>query len=167
MPSVRISKELSSGIYYLTFTVRNWYYILDRHNRFQILADSLKYCQKNKGVKIYAYVFMINHLHLIASGNDMIGFVRDFKRHSSKEIQNNIIATELGVLRLFDLGNGKYEFWSRTNMPKMIESEEYIIQKINYVHANPVRRQYVKKPEDWMWSSANPDSYIVIEPLVL
>jgi len=167
MPSVRISKELSSGIYYLTFTVRNWYYIFDRHNRFQILADSLKYCQKNKGVKIYAYIFMINHLHLIASGNNMIGFIRDFKRHASKEMQNNIIATELGVLKLFDLGNGKYEFWSRTNMPKMIESEEYIIQKINYVHANPVRRQYVKKPEDWMWSSANPDSDIVIEPLVL
>jgi putative transposase len=167
MPSVRISKELASGIYYLTFTVRNWYYIFDRHNRFQILADSLKYCQKNKGVKIYAYVFMINHLHLIASGYDMIGFVRDFKKHTSKEMQNNIIATEPGVLRLFDLGDGKYEFWSRTNMPKMIESEEYIIQKINYVHANPVRRQYVKKPEDWMWSSANPDRNIVIEPLVL
>jgi putative transposase len=167
MPSVRISKEHTSGIYYLTFTVRNWYYIFDRHNRFQILADSLKYCQKNKGVKIYAYVFMINHLHLIASGNDMIGFVRDFKRHTSKEMQNNIIATELGVLKLFDLGNGKYEFWSRTNMPKMIESEEYIMQKINYVHANPVRRQYVKKPEDWMWSSASPDSDIIIEPLVL
>jgi putative transposase len=43
MPSIRISKELTSGIYYLTFTVRNWYYIFDRHNRFQILADSLKY----------------------------------------------------------------------------------------------------------------------------
>ena len=167
MPSVRIAKELTSGIYYLTFTVKNWYYIFDRHNRFQILADSLKYCQKYKRVKIYAYVFMINHLHLIASGNDMISLIRDFKRHTSKEMQNNIIATELGVLKLFDLGNGKYEFWSRTNMPKMIESEEYIIQKINYVHANPVRRQYVKKPEDWMWSSANPDSDIVIEPLVL
>ena len=110
---------------------------------------------------------MINHLHLIASGNDMIGFIRDFKKHTSKEMQNNIIATEPGVLRLFDLGDGKYEFWSKTNMPKMIKSEEYIIQKINYVHANPVRRQYVKKPEDWMWSSANPDSDIVIEPLVL
>ncbi len=75
MPSVRISEELTSGNDYLTFTVRNWYYIFDRHNRFQILSDSLKYCQKNKGVKIYAYIFMINHLHLIASGNDMIGFV--------------------------------------------------------------------------------------------
>ena len=70
MPSIRISKELTSGIYYLTFTVRNWYYIFDRHNRFQILADSLKYCRRHKGIKIYAYIFMINHLHLIASGSE-------------------------------------------------------------------------------------------------
>jgi REP element-mobilizing transposase RayT len=128
MPSAGIVKELTSGIYYLTFTVRNWYYIFDRHNRFQILADSLKYCQENKGVKIYAYVFMINHLHLIASGSDMIGFVRDFKRHTS---------------------------------------EDYLIQKINYIHENPVRRQYVKKLEHWMWSSANPNNDSVIEPMVL
>ena len=167
MPSIRISQELTSGIYYLTFTVRNWYYIFDRHNRFQILADALKYCQRHKGIKIYAYVFMINHLHLIASGKDMIGFVRDFKRHTSKEIQNNIIATEPTVLALFDIGDGKYEFWSRTNMPKMIETEEYLVQKINYIHTNPVRRQYVKKPEDWIWSSANPESDIVIESVVL
>jgi len=167
MPSVRISKELTTGFYYLTFTVRNWYYIFDRHNRFQILADSLKYCRKNKGLKIYAYVFMINHLHLIVSGNDIIGFIRDFKRHTSKEIQNNIIATEPKVLKLFDLGNGKYEFWSRTNMPKMIENEDYLFQKVNYIHENPVRRQYVKNPEDWRWSSANSDNDIVIEPMVL
>ncbi len=167
MPSIRIAKDMTSGIYYLTLTVRNWYYIFDRHNRFQILANSLKYCRENKGVKIYAYVFMINHLHLIASCNDMIGFARDFKRHTSKEVQNNIAATEAAVLKLFDAGNGKYEFWSRTNMPKMIEGEEYLIQKINYIHTNPVRRQYVKNPEDWMWSSANPDNDIIIEPIVL
>ncbi|MFZ3135769.1 MAG: hypothetical protein WA126_00085 [Thermodesulfovibrionales bacterium] len=52
-------------------------------------------------------------------------------------------------------------------MPKMIENEEYLIQKINYIHENPVRRQYVKKPEDWIWSSANPDSDIIIESVVL
>jgi len=97
----------------------------------------------------------------------MIGFVRDFKRHTSKEIQNNIIATEPTVLTLFDIGDGKYEFWSKTNMPKMIETEDYLIQKINYIHANPVRRQYVRKPEDWLWSSANPDNEIAIEQLVL
>jgi REP element-mobilizing transposase RayT len=167
MPSVRISKDLTSGVYYLTFTVRNWYYIFDRHNRFQILADSLKYCQRHKGLKIYAYVFMINHIHIISSSPDMIGFVRDFKKYTSKEIQNNIIATEPNVLNLFRLGNGTYEVWSKTNMPKMIENEGYLIQKINYIHENPVRRQYVKKPEDWVWSSANPDSDIVVESAVL
>ena len=97
----------------------------------------------------------------------MIGFVRDFKRHTSKEIQNNIIATEPTVLTLFDIGNGKYEFWSRTNMPKMIETEDYLIQKMNYIHTNLVRRQYVKKPVDRLWSSANPESDIVIESVVL
>jgi putative transposase len=167
MPSVRIAKELTDGFYYLTFTVRNWYYILDRHNRFQILADSLKYCQQHKALKIYAYVFMINHMHIIASSPDMIGFVRDDKKYTSIEIQNNIIATEPNVLSLFRLGNGEYEVWSRTNMPKMIENKGYFLQKIKYIHENPVRRQYVKNPEDRIWSSANPESDIIIESVVL
>ena len=139
MPSVRISKEFASGIYYLTFTVRNWYYLFDRHNRFEILADSLKYCQKQKGLKLYAYVFMLNHIHLIASSPDMIAFVRDFKKFTSKEMQKNIIATESNVLKLFDKGNGRYEFWERTNMPKVIKSEVYVFQKINYIHANFIK----------------------------
>ncbi len=45
MPSTRISMEAVSGVYYLTFTVRNWYYLFDRHNRFGLLADSVKYCR--------------------------------------------------------------------------------------------------------------------------
>jgi len=109
---------------------------------------------------------MINHMHIIASSPDMIGFVRDFKKYTSKEIQNNIIATEPNVLTLFHLGSGKYEVWARTNMPKMIENESYLLQKIKYIHENPLRRQYVKKSEDWLWSSANPESDIVVESLV-
>lgn len=165
MPSVRISKELNNAFYFLTFTIRNWYYIFDRHNRFEIIADSLKYCQKYKGLKLYAYVFMLNHLHLIASSPDMIGFVRDFKKFTSKEIQKNIIATEPTVLKLFRVSDNKYEFWSKTNMPKIIETEEYLLQKINYILTNPVRKQYVKRPEDWIWSSANPESEIIVEQI--
>ncbi len=163
MPSIRISKEFTSGIYYLTFTVRNRYYLFDRHKRLEILEDSLNYCQKHKGLKLYAYVFMLNHIHIIASSSDTIAFVRDFKKFTSKEIQKNIIATEPNVLKLFDMGSGKYEFWERTNMPKMIKSEEYLFQKIRYIHANPVRKQYVKSPEDWVWSSANSESTIKVE----
>ena len=101
MPSIRIAKKRNSGFYYLTFTIRNWYYIFDRHNRFAILAESVKYCQKHKGLKLYAYVFMLNHIHLIASSDDMIGFVRDFKKFTSKEIQKNIIINMPKVFQLY------------------------------------------------------------------
>ena len=57
MPSIRIKTELNDQLYFLTFTIKNWYYILDRHNRFTILLDSLKFCQKNKGLQIYAWVY--------------------------------------------------------------------------------------------------------------
>ena len=71
---------------------------------------------------------------------------------------------QLNVLTLFHLkSSGKYEVWARTNMPKMIENEAYLLQKMKYIHENPVRRQYVKKPEAWLWSSANPESDIVVE----
>ena len=95
----------------------------------------------------------------------MIGFVRDFKKFTSKEIQKNIIPTEPNVLSLFDDGNGNYEFWAKTNMPKVIKIEKYLLQKIQYIHANPVRKQYVNRPEAWVWSSANPESRIVVSPI--
>jgi len=165
MPSVKISQELNSRIYFLTFTVKNWYYVFDRHNRFQILGDSIRYCQKNKDLKIYAYVFMLNHIYLIVSSSDMIAFVRDFKKFTSKEIQKNIIATEPNILKLFQVGENKYEFWQKTNMPKLIESKKYFLQKIIYIHNNPVRKQYVVDPSYWYWSSANPDGEIMIESI--
>ena len=166
MPSSRISKDYTSATYFLTLTIKNWYYIFDRHNRFQILADSLIYCQKHKHLKIHAYVFMLNYIHLIVSSLDTIGFVRDFKKFTSKEIQKNIIAFEPNVLKLFKKAADEgYEFWQPSNMPKIIESENFLNQKIEYIHFNPARKQYVNNPEDWVWSSANPESEIRVNPL--
>lgn len=50
-------------------------------------------------------------------------------------------------------------------MPKLIKSEEYFFQKVNYIHENPVRKQYVDAPKYWKWSSANPESAIKIETI--
>lgn len=165
MPSPRVPKEHNSAVYFLTLTIKNWYYIFERHNRFQILANSLIHCQRHKQLKIHAYVFMLNHLHLIISSPDVIGFLRDFKKFTSKEVQKNIIAFEPSVLKLFKNSKDSYDFWQPSNMPKIIESENFLEQKTEYIHHNPVRKQYVKNPEDWVWSSANPDSQIKIDPI--
>jgi putative transposase len=165
MPSVRIAKQLKDQIYFVTFTVHNWCYLFDRHNRFEILEDSFVFCQKNKGLNIYAYVFMLNHLHFIGTAPDMIAVIRDMKTYLAKELKKNIGATEPNVLKLFDK-NGVYHFWKETNFPKIIESENFLRQKIEYIETNPVRKQYVLYPEDWRWSSASKVSTKIISTSV-
>ena len=154
MPSVRIVKQLKDQIYFVTFTVHNWYYLFDRHNRFEILEDSFVFCQKNKGLQIHAFVFMLNHLHFIGSAPDMIAVIRDMKTFLAKALKKNLGATEPTILKLFEK-DGFYHFWKETNFPKMIESANFLRQKIEYIESNPVRKQYVRYPEDWRWSSAS------------
>jgi REP-associated tyrosine transposase len=164
MPSIRISKELNQRTYFLTFTIKNWYYILDRYGRWNILAECLKWYQKNKKLKIYGFIFMINHVHLMIKSDDVIDFVKGFKSFTAREVFKNIKNTEPNVLKIFyDKKKEKYELWSKTNMPKGIETEKYFHQKIEYIHNNPVKRVYVSKAEDWYWSSANNNCEIKID----
>ncbi len=85
--------------------------MFDRYNRWQILAESLRYCQKNKGLELNGYVFMLNHIHLIVTSPDMAGFLRDFKRFTSVKFKENLETTEPRILQLFVDDKGKYQFW--------------------------------------------------------
>jgi REP element-mobilizing transposase RayT len=136
VPSKKIDKDLNNAMYF-------------------ILSNSLRYCKNNKNLDIVAFVFMLNHIHLIVSSKDVTGFVRDFKRFTSKEIKNNINRTEQHVLKLFINKKGEYHLWQKTNMPLYIESDHFFQQKLEYIHNNPVVKNYVAEPEYWYWSSAN------------
>lgn len=103
---------------------------------------------------------MLNHIHLIVKSADVIGFVRDFKTFTSKELKNNIVTTEPNILKLFE-ENGKYQFWQKTNMPKLIAKEEFYITKAIYIEQNPVRKGYVREPQDWVYSSANKEESLL------
>jgi REP element-mobilizing transposase RayT len=165
MPSPRINKELNDKMYFLTFTVKNWYYLFDRHNRWEILKNSLQYCQKHKNLKIYHYVFMLNHIHVIISSPDVAGFIRDFKRFTSREFHKNLAEKEPSVLEIFKDENDKYRFWKKTNMPILLETEKVYQQKAQYIEFNPVRKLYVSNPEHWIYSSANPKTSIKLDKL--
>jgi len=56
-------------------------------------------------------------------------------------------------LKIFQNEQG-YSFWENSNSPKQILSDSFLEQKMNYIHLNPVQKQYVHTPEDWGWSSA-------------
>jgi len=145
---------MNDQIYFVTLTVKDWHYIFDRCNRWEILAESLKFRIDKHDLKIYGYVFMLNHIHLIIQSPDVAGFLRDYKKFTSRMIMKNVMETEPQIAQRFKTKNGGFEFWKKTNMPELIESEAFFLQKLGYVHNNPVRKQYVKQPEDWYWSSA-------------
>ena len=87
MPSRRVAAELNAGTYYLTLTVQRWYYLFDRYNRWQIMTDSIRYCQDNKGLEVNGYVFMLNHIHFIVTSPELAGFLRDFKRFTTAKFK--------------------------------------------------------------------------------
>ena len=52
MPSRRVPVDLNAGTYYLTLMVKPWYYLVDRRNRWQVLADSLRHCKEHKELEL-------------------------------------------------------------------------------------------------------------------
>jgi len=50
-------------------------------------------------------------------------------------------------------------------MPKIIETEKFLYQKMEYIHANPVRKNYVAQADYWYWSSANPNCEIIADKI--
>ncbi len=81
------------GSYFMTLTIVEWIDIFTRERYSKIIMESLKFCSDNKGLNIFAYVVMSNHIHLIAnceSGQNLSDILRDFKKFSSKKIIDSI-----------------------------------------------------------------------------
>jgi putative transposase len=154
--------------YFITFAVESWVDVFTRPAYKDIVIESLRFCQREKGLVIYAWCLMTNHIHLIVgrSGTSTIGdIIRDFKKYTSvhlcKAIENNHgESRKYWMLRIF-LGAGadsskheKYKFWQNEYHPIELFSNKVIDQKLDYVHENPVKEGIVDRPEDYIYSSA-------------
>jgi len=154
MPSLRIKKELKDSIYFVTLTVYKWYYLFDRQHRWELLLNTFRYYQEKSDLKIYAWVFMLNHIHFIFQNSGKYDFLRSFKSYTSHELIKDLKITEPVVLKYFKSKKG-YRLWNKTNYPILLESEYFFNQKINYIENNPVSKNYVYNAKDWKYSSAN------------
>jgi putative transposase len=79
----------SEYIHFVTFTIVDWVDVFTRPAYKQLIIDSLLHCQQHKGLEVYAYCLMTNHLHLLVAAEKpalLSDIIRDFKKHTSKEI---------------------------------------------------------------------------------
>ena len=75
-------------LYFVSFAKVNWIDIFIRKEYKEIVVESLKYCNREKGLELYAWCIMTSHVHLIIGicGDKMEDIIRDMKRHTSKTI---------------------------------------------------------------------------------
>ena len=154
--------------YFVSFAVVEWLDVFTRNEYKDLLLESLTFCQKEKGMEIYAWVIMTNHVHLVFRSTKGIPpgqLLGSFKRHTSKAIvkaitENNRESRKETLLRTFKRHGDKasnvlkHQFWRQDNKPIELWSNHVIAQKIRCIHNNPVEQGYVFRPEDYRYSSA-------------
>lgn len=152
--------------YFVTLTVTSWIDIFTHKNHKVLLINSLKYCQENKGLNIFGWCLMSSHLHMIVSteGNLLSDILRDFKKFTSKAIINQINedpeSRREWLLEQFKKAGAplqritNFKFWQDENHAKEIYGNNFLWEKLDYIHNNPVEEMIVSKPEDYLFSSA-------------
>jgi REP element-mobilizing transposase RayT len=147
--------------HFVTCTILHWIPIFTRKETTQIVLDSLSYLKESDNLNLYAYVILENHLHLLISSDDLSKTMQKFKRHIAKHIlqllKNQNVITILDQLQYYKKAhkqNSNYQLWQEGFQPKLIHSEKMFIDRVNYIHYNPVKRGYVDEAVHWRYSSA-------------
>jgi REP element-mobilizing transposase RayT len=160
------------AVHFITFSVVGWIDVFTRSVYRDILFDSIRYCQSQKGLLLHAWCLMTNHIHLLAAArqNNLSDVLRDFKRFTSKQlvtaIENNVTESRRDwMLPIFkdhgskNLRNTGCQFWRQDNHPEECYSSWFTRQKLNYIHYNPVKAGIVELPEQYLLSSARDYHY--------
>ena len=157
------------GLYFVTFTVIYWIDVFIRDPYRLTFLNSVKHCQHNKGLDVYAYCIMPSHIHMILGNCGTLlleGIVRDFKSFTSRTIRKLLEENEVGgsrkewMLRMmyregkYNPSNNDFQFWQQHSHPIELNTNVMIEQKLEYIHQNPVSAGFVDEPEAWLYSSA-------------
>ena len=135
----------NSGTFFITTSTYNKIVRFRKNEDFEIVLNNIEFYRIRDNITIHGYVVMPNHLHLlltIPESGSISSFVRDMKKRIAFEY-------------FCDRNLKSHKFWQNRFDDVYIYSEDVFRIKLNYIHNNPVKAGFVKKPEDWKYSSAN------------
>ena len=160
-------------IQFYTATILLWQKLLKQDKYKQIIIDSLAFLVKEKRVKIYGFVIMENHIHIIWQGTTLYSLKHtqlSFMKYTAQQIKFDLEKYHPDVLPYFivEAKDRKYQFWERNALSIDIMSSDVFIQKLNYIHKNPVRANLCITETDYTYSSAKhymsiPNDFIFLE----
>jgi len=125
-----------------------------------ITCVALNEARKSGGFALYAYVVMPDHLHLITGSerrpSEVLRFVNGIiSRRVIDHLKDHGYQSSLAKLRREDGSRGyRYSLWEHHNNSLFLTGERMFMQKVHYIHQNPVRAGLSSRAEDYRWSRA-------------
>ncbi len=140
--------NLPGALHYLTGNCINRLKVFAEPACCWAFLDELRTLNQKWPSKLISYVVMPDHFHLISNPRDgrIKEFTRDLKSRAAKAL------VQSSTLEFPETEEG-HQVWQESFKDVCLWSERFIWQKINYVHANPVRARLVKSAKDYPWSS--------------
>lgn len=162
--------EEQEAVYFVSFATVEWVDVFTRREYKDIIIDSLNYCRAKKGLIIYAYVIMSNHLHLLISREPnsrytLSDIMRDLKKYTSVRLldairENANESRKEWMLDIFRTAGEKnshnttYQLWRQDNHPLCLSEHDDFVKVLAYIHDNPVLAGWSNTPEEYWYSSA-------------
>ena len=157
-----------NGLNFLTMTIVEWIDLFTRPAYCDIIIDSLKFCQKEKGLNVYAFVIMSNHIHLVVdtdSEKGLSSIIQRFKSFTTNQVMEYLndysqIESRREWLKAHFKCKKKNiksenQIWQKSNYPVSLFSPKVIKGKIIYIHENPVETRRVREAHHYVYSSAS------------
>lgn len=155
-----------ADLQFITYATVGWVDVFTRPLYKDILIDSLRFCQEQKGLELFAWCIMTNHVHLIAraeTGSKLEDIFRDHKKFTAKAVVKAIEfnpweSRKEWLLALLRKPDGSIQLWQHDLHPIWVRRPDIIQQKLQYIHKNPVKAVIVEEPHHYLYSSARDEA---------
>jgi REP element-mobilizing transposase RayT len=144
---------------FFTATILEWKPLLSRDKYKDIIIESLRYLADDARVYVYGFVIMNNHIHIvwhIREGHRQEKVQQSFLKYTAQQIKFDLEKHHPDQLQDLYVGacDRHYQFWERNPLSVALWTEAVLLQKLNYVHQNPVWAGLCAEPADYYYSSA-------------
>lgn len=148
MPS-RLKRYQTEGHdHFITFSCYRRLPYLNEDRARLVFEETLEKLRQRHQFFLFGYVLMPEHVHLLLT-----------------EPKRQTLATTLSVLKGETskiLKGNRAQFWQTRYYDFNVLTQKKHVEKLRYLHRNPVTRGIAERPEDWPWSSFR--HYLTGEP---
>ena len=142
--------NLPGALHYVTGNFQDRIPVFTQDTGCKCFIDTLRTLLNEWPCKLIAYVLMPDHIHLIVNPKD--GRIKEFTG-VLKSLSARAIVRNVEGIRFEIDSEGSHKIWQDSFKALPLWSAWMIWQKINYIHANPVKAKLVKSAKDYPWSS--------------